>query len=59
MSKRIRPTTVVRRPRAERTRRPIYLIASGGEVFVARRLPGALIWVPATEADFGGERRVL
>jgi hypothetical protein len=51
MSKLIRSTTVVRRPSGERrTQRPIYIIASGGEVFFGRRLPGAYVWIEADES---------
>ena len=53
MSKLIRSTTVVRRPGAQRPKRPIYVIASGGDVFVAKWVGKTLTWVEATEADFG------
>ena len=54
MSKPIRSTTVVHRPSGARvTQRPIYVIASGGEVFIAHRTKDALAWVPANEDDFG------
>ena len=54
MSKPIRSTTVVRCPSGARvTQRPIDVIASGGEVFIARRTKDALAWVPANEDDFG------
>jgi hypothetical protein len=53
MSKTIRTTTVVRRPSGARVaQRPIYVIASGGEVFIARRTKDTLAWVPANENDF-------
>ncbi len=53
MSKIIRATTLVRRPAAKRDKRPVYIIASGGEVYILKHMKGALTWVPATEADFG------
>ncbi len=53
MSRVIRSTTVVDRLHAQRPGRPIYVIASDGEVFVARRTSSAFTWVPANEADFG------
>lgn len=53
MSKLIRSTTAVRRPGAKRSKRPIYVIASGGDVFVAKWVGKTLTWVEATEADFG------
>jgi hypothetical protein len=54
MSKLIRTTTFVRRPSTARVAaRPIYVIASGGDVFIARRTKDAFAWVPATEEDFG------
>ncbi|MCU0843007.1 MAG: hypothetical protein MUC79_15020 [Thiobacillaceae bacterium] len=54
MGKRIRPTTVQSRPAHTRgRRRAIWVIASGGEVFILKRLKGALVRVPASEADFG------
>lgn len=57
MSKLIRTTTATRRPSAARAAaRPIYVIASGGEVFIARRTKDAFAWVPASEKDFGVQR---
>lgn len=54
MSKRIRPTIEQPRPAHTRGRkRPIWVIATGGEVFILRRAKGAFTWIPATEADFG------
>ena len=54
MSNPIRSTPAVRRvSRSARPARPIYVIASGGEVFIARRTKDALAWVPANEDDFG------
>jgi hypothetical protein len=54
MSKLIRSTTVVRRSSGVRGKqRPIYIIASGGEVFIALRTKESLTWVPVDEDDFG------
>lgn len=52
MSKLIRTTNVVNRPAPHRAKRPVYVIASGGDVFVLKRTKGALTWELATEADF-------
>lgn len=53
MSKIIRSTTPMRRPAAKVGKRPVWIIASGGEVFILKRGKGAFTWVPANEADFG------
>lgn len=53
MSKLIRTTTLVHRPTPRRAKAPVYVIASGGDVFVLKRTKGAFTWVLATEADFG------
>jgi hypothetical protein len=53
MSKPIRPSIVVRRPATLGGKRPIWVIASGGEVFILKRSTGAATWVAANEADFG------
>ena len=59
MSKLIRTTTATRRPSTARAvARPIYVIASGGEVFIAHRTKDAFAWVPASEDDFGVQRQV-
>jgi hypothetical protein len=52
MSKLIRSKTAVYRPKAQGGKRPIYVIASGGEVYRLKRLAGAAVWVAANEADF-------
>ncbi|WP_297486894.1 hypothetical protein [Ferrovum sp.] len=52
MSNLIRSKTLVHRPIIQRQKPPIYLIAEGGEVFVLKRLPGASVWLSATEVDF-------
>ena len=58
MSKRIRPTTVKNRPADSRHRKqPLWVIASGGEVFVMKRVRGAITWVPAQESDFPAQAR--
>ena len=55
MSKLIRSSTVVSRPVTKRDVRPVYLIASGGEVFLLKRMAGAATWVAANEADFSAK----
>lgn len=58
MSKLIRSTTVKTRPTDQRSRKaPVWVIASGGEVFVMKRTRGAITWVPARESDFPGRAR--
>lgn len=58
MSKLIRSTTVLTRPADQRRRKqPIWVIASGGEVFVMKRARGAITWVPARESDFTARAR--
>lgn len=58
MSKLIRPSTVQSRPADQRRRKqPIWVIASGGEVFVMKRVRGAITWVPAQESDFPAQAR--
>lgn len=59
MSKRIRSTTVKTCPADQRGRKaPVWVIASGGEVFVMKRTRGAITWVPARESDFPAPARV-
>jgi hypothetical protein len=53
MSKLIRSTTPVHRPAAKVGKRPVWIIASGGEIFILKRRKGAFTWAPANEADFG------
>ncbi len=58
MSKLIRSTTVQSRPADQRRRKqPIWVIASGGEVFVMKHARGAITWVPARESDFTARAR--
>lgn len=58
MSKLIRSTTVKSRPADQRSRKaPVWVIASGGEVFVMKRTRGAITWVPARESDFPARSR--
>lgn len=58
MSKLIRSTTVKSRPADQRRRKqPIWVIASGGEVFILKRTRGAITWVPARESDFPARAR--
>jgi hypothetical protein len=52
MSKLIRSTTVVRRTGKRTPKKPLYIIATGGEVYIAKWVGKTLTWIEASEADF-------
>lgn len=52
MSKRNSSSRIQVRPVGRHDHLPIWIIASGGEVFIMKRTGGAITWAPAQESDF-------
>lgn len=52
MSKHKSSSNIQVRPAGRHDHLPIWIIASGGEVFIMKRTGGAITWAPAQESDF-------